>query len=149
MNNLQTPDFISPLFGDLLFGIVYGINPKQVLEHPRWLMICPATRSGLASDLKPPPRATLFCDSLSLQILLLSEWLLPGFSKQTLTRTSQPLLDVPFSLPSHILPAPYGQKSLPTLHFNVNWFPLFISTLRLSFFGQGYCLVISESPHPA
>lgn len=146
MNNLQNADFLSPLFKDLLLCIVCRINSKQALEHLRQLAI-----QRLRPRLWPSCLLRVPC-SLRLAVFtspasagMASTWLLQTHPRSCSAAPARCPLPSSSSRLSHLV----WTESLPTFHFNVYWFPCLRSILRLSFFGRGYCLVISESPHPA
>lgn len=118
-----------------MWGRCWSARPSTLVSSPIFL---------------PLLHAMLFCDSLTLQILLWMAFALFLPQTNSYSYFTAPARFTLLSYLSHIFPVPYRQKLSPTLYCNVYWFPFFISTMKLSFFRQGwYWLVISEPPPPA
>lgn len=152
MNHLKSEP-VSPLVKDLLlFCIVYRIDPKQFIRASK--AVCDLPSHLLWSHLKsscliwktPFTLHSTPChfvtSSLHKWCFLFSNWLLPCFSSRIfliyVTVPAQRPLLYDLSL------LPIGKNC--SQHFNIS---ICISTVRLGFFRQGYCLVISESPYSA
>lgn len=127
--------------------------PQAKLRAVRLVTLCSAFCPGLISQ-------TAFCTGFLAPTTLPSLLGLPVFmntasvSLNCFCSASPPNLLI-FQCPGQMFSTPSShsfaifcsQNLLPTLYFNEKLFPLSISTLKLSFFRQGYYLVIFEFPH--